>query len=417
MAFRKNVLLVSYYFPPLGMGGIGRPYALFRYLPDHGYDVTVLTVKNISYPEYDYSLLNESDEKSIVRTGSLDPSRILHMIGVRKMKSAVSSSPGTAVCNFPDSKRGWVRFALAGAKRIMGNSDISAVITTSPPPSSHIVGLKLKEKFNVKWIADFRDFWFSLPIELVYPMQIQKSHAQRLKDRIVESADAIAAVNNSVVDYLGRGEVVMNGADPAVIGYWRSKSRRPAEKFIIGSLGTVNYLCPVEPLFKIITSLKNSDASLAGKIEIVHVGHYDEKMINELTDQYGLQSVVSFRGYMPKAKAIETLATADMLYLSVADFGDYHILPGRVFDYLLSGKPILGVVPQGSDVAALLGEYGRGMVVTPDDLSGAVTFIRKVYDERLAGLSEKTLDAETASRYMTPEVAAQYAKILDRVTG
>jgi len=74
----KTVLLVAYYFPPMGMGGVGRPYALFRYLPDYGYNVIVLTVKDILYPQYDYSLLNEGDKSCIYRTGSLDPARLLY---------------------------------------------------------------------------------------------------------------------------------------------------------------------------------------------------------------------------------------------------------------------------------------------------------------------------------------------------
>ena len=139
--------------------------------------------------------------------------------------------------------------------------------------------------------------------------------------------------------------------------------------------------------------------------------------MHELLQRNGLHSIVTLKGYLPKADAIRALAPADVLYLSVADFGEYHILPGRVFDYLLSGKPILGVVPRGSDAEALLNEYGNSRVVSADDIGAAATYIREVYDAKPAGKIEKVVDAEMMSQYTAPNVAKQYARLLDEVIG
>ncbi|MCX6825673.1 MAG: hypothetical protein NTV06_00185, partial [candidate division Zixibacteria bacterium] len=147
MPLRKNILLVSYYFPPLGMGGVGRPYSLFKYLPDYGYDVTVLTVKTILYPEYDHSLLAGVDKAKIARTGSFDPARLLYLVGLRNKKALESSLLRKGGwLYFPDSKRGWNLLATPRAKNIIKQKNIAAVITTTPPPSSHLIGMKLKKQ-------------------------------------------------------------------------------------------------------------------------------------------------------------------------------------------------------------------------------------------------------------------------------
>jgi glycosyltransferase involved in cell wall biosynthesis len=179
----------------------------------------------------------------------------------------------------------------------------------------------------------------------------------------------------------------------------------------------MNYLCPIEPLFKAVASMIKNYPPGANKIEIIHVGHYDRKMMHELIQRYGLRPTVTLKGYLPKADAIRALASADMLYLAVADFGEYHILPGRVFDYLLSGKPILGIVPRGSDAETLLDEYAKNRVVSADNVSAAVEYIREVYDAKPAGKIENAMDAEIASKYTAPNVARQYAKLLDEVIG
>lgn len=412
---KKDILLLSYYFPPLGMGGVGRPHALYRHLPEFGYNVIVLTVKDVLYPAYDYSLLDDKDEESIIRTGSVDPARILHLLGLKRRGKSYIGSSGAARFFFPDSKRGWNRFALRKARHIIEKGNISALITTSPPPSTHIVGLKLKALSGIPWIADFRDFWFSLPIELVYPTRIHKSYALRLKQKIVGLADAVVVVNNSIKNYLGRGEVIMNGADIELSRHWRFECERSNDKFTIGILGTINELCPVESLFKAIASLIADDVSLQDKLSIVHVGHCDMPMITTLANKYSLGDIVSLRGYLPKARALESLAIADMLFFSVNTFGKYNILPGRIFDYLMSGKPILGVVPPNSDAAHLLKEYGHSKVIMHERITEASAYIHRLYDNWMSNGQRQDYAPPDKTEFSTVSLARRYAELLDRI--
>ncbi|MEW5924062.1 MAG: hypothetical protein AB1746_08750, partial [Candidatus Zixiibacteriota bacterium] len=131
MASKRKILLLSYYFPPLGMGGVGRAYALFQQLPKYGYDVAVLTVKDISYHEYDYSRLNPDDVSKIFRSDSYDPSRVLHLFGIKKSGLSGSGISTVPFCYYPDSKRGWVGPAFRMAKKLLAFGDFDAIITTS----------------------------------------------------------------------------------------------------------------------------------------------------------------------------------------------------------------------------------------------------------------------------------------------
>jgi hypothetical protein len=414
MTSKKRILLVAYHFPPLGLSGVGRPYALYRHLPDLGYDVTVLTVKNILYPQYDHSLLDKPGLGPVVRTGSLDPARILHLLGVRKIRKSITSLK-TSLLNFPDSKRGWNLFARHEAARIVAHGKIDAVITTSPPPSSHLIGLKIKKSTGIPWIADFRDYWFSLPIELVYRRQIQKTYSLTLKRKIVERADELVSVNNDIKSYLNRGVVIMNGADASLAQFWRAAPRRDEKILRVGILGTLSHLTPVEPLFQAVSGLMKGGLLSSDFISLIHVGHYDIDMMQRQLHEYSMNETVQLKGYLPKALAFETLSSVDMLYFSVAMIGRYNILPGRIFDYFMSGKPILAVVPPTSDAARLLIEYDHGLTAAPGEIERVAQYLRETSEAKRKGLynpKEKPTDPE---KYSSLAVAKKYAELLNRI--
>jgi len=411
----KNILLVAYYFPPLGMGGVGRPYALFRYLPDNGYNLYVLTVKDILYPQYDYSLLGENDESRIFRTGSLDPARLLYKLGKRKQSG--SGYPGLSKklpLYFPDLKRGWISFAWRSLKKIISEKNIAAVITTSPPPSVNLLGLKMKRRFDIPWIADLRDFWFPLPIEKIYPDGFMKNYALKLKNDIMTKADAIVSVNNDIRRYFGGGEVIMNGSDQAVIDTWRNAVALSADSLIIGAFGTFNYLFPIVPLLKAVRQLIDKGEIASDKIKIIQVGHIEDSL-NQLIDKYALAANVEKRGYLPKIAAIESMLPTDVLYLGVNKFDDYNILPGRAFDCLVSGKPIIGAVPRGSDIANLLDSYPPGFAVTDYDTDKIANRLYEIYRQKTNGAVIEKIDKDEIDKFGMPALAKKYARLLDSI--
>ncbi len=144
---KARVLLVAYYFPPLGMAGVGRPLNLFKHLPSFGYDCDLLTVKPVAYRKYEPELLDGLDLSRIYRAGSFDPQRIMYLLGIRQVNPRTIAR-GSAVGEklFPDSKIGWVRPAVRLGKKLHARNQYAAVISTSPPISSHLVGMRLAKE-------------------------------------------------------------------------------------------------------------------------------------------------------------------------------------------------------------------------------------------------------------------------------
>jgi len=414
-AENKKILLIAYYFPPLAMGGVGRPLALFKNLPKYGYDVTVITVKDILYYQYDNSLLESEDENEIIRTGSLDPSRLLYLARFRNLPLSLSKRGPVSRLYFPDSKRWWVRFACRAVENLLKHENFDAIITTSPPPSAHKVGLRLKKKFDISWIADFRDFWFSLPIEKVYGTGIQKNYALKLKDEIVKNADQIVTVNSNIKEYLGRGEVITNAADITVAHKWQENKNEDADILNIGMLGTINELCPITPLFEALKMLIDKNAGYRDKINILHVGNVDKDAIVREIKKFSLEPNVILKGYLPREKAFATLSAADILFISVASQEQYHILPGRIFDYIISCKKILGMVPSGSDAAKILDNYSHGVVIIDNDTKQLADEIELSYSMKESGDLLFKPDPQLIENYSVNRMAKDYTKVIDEL--
>lgn len=405
-----KVLLVAYHFPPLGLGGVGRALALFKYLGQFGVKVFVLTVKDIVYPEYDHSLLKGLDSSCVMRSGSCDPSRLMRLVGVRKgFRSDMGDFSAGILCR-PDYKRGWNPFAHNKACSIIKNHGIDCIITTSPPPSSHLIGLKLREKYRLPWIADFRDLWYSLPIEKVYKYRRQVEYARKLKQSVVDTADEIVGVNKSILSYLGRGELIYNAADDGVIDFWKNEPQTGEDNIHIGILGSISRLTPIEPLFKILRAVIEKDATLKDKIRIMHAGKCNSEEVMAAACKYGLADNITLHGYLPKQTAIQSLAGANLLYIAVQDTENYHILPGRIFDMLVSGKPILAVAHPDSDLAGIAGSYPKNIVVDYDDIDMA--------GERLASLIDNPgefSEIGDVRRHTASVMARKYAAVIGRV--
>jgi len=200
----KNVLMISYYFPPLGLGGVQRPAKLAKYLPQFGWKPTVLTVKTVTYYGYDPTLLDELQNVEIVRTGSLDPLRVFQW---RKNISSASPRIGEGLywkfSNWvfvPDSKILWLPFAWATASRLMNQKQIRVLWTTAPPYSSHVLGLWLKLWKKSFWIADFRDDW---PISSSQvPTSFHRHFHDWLLRQVLTHADQFTVVSQPILSRL-----------------------------------------------------------------------------------------------------------------------------------------------------------------------------------------------------------------------
>lgn len=360
MSQLKSVVLISYFFPPIGMAGAGRAYGLFRYLPEFGYQPQVITVKDILYAAYDRSRLLPDDDRHITRTGSLDPSRLLYKLGVHT--SPTPNREGLMSCWVtPDFKKYWAPFALKAAEKVIRRGECSVVITTSPPPSIHSLGLRLKRQHNIPWIADYRDMWVTRPIETAYHSQRQKKVSGDLLSAYTAGADKIVAVNEPVADYVGAEVVINNGADPKLFPLWDTTAdkNRSSDTLRIGYLGSTDTAGPLLTLALALKQAAQAGTTSGSRVSLDFVGVAEEKMVREVFASAGADVDLAFHGYLPAEEAVRRLADSDMLLATLPEGGLNHVTGSKVFDYLCSGKPLLIIAPDNSELAKLVCAEGE----------------------------------------------------------
>lgn len=369
-----KILLISYYFPPLGGAGIGRPLSLFKYLPDNGVKCHVLTVKPITYRVYEPNLIDDLDQSNIYRSGSYDPQRLMYLAGLRKISDrSADSSRKISTHYFPDSKTGWVGKAVKLGRVLLENKNYSAIISSSPPMSAHLVGRKLHQEFKIPWLADFRDVWTSLKPEDWYSDQKDIDRAKKLLNQIRDDANAVTVVNQSIADYLGRGDVIANSFDSRLAQHWQRAERNG--KFYIGLLGTIDNLTPVKPLFELLDSFRKSNNDLFEKIRICQVGRINDNSFQALIDKYEFNNKIEINGFCERVKTIELMNKVYAFYLGINKTIGNHLTTGRIFDMIASGRPILLSASPDSEAAQLVKRHQCGINFDEHNFEPAINYL------------------------------------------
>jgi glycosyltransferase involved in cell wall biosynthesis len=407
-----RALIVCYYFPPLGLAGVGRPLNLFKHLPSQGWDCHVLTVKPVTYRAYEPELLEGLDVTKIFRAGSYDPQRLMYLAGWRKI-SQQSLESGFKVRSrfFPDSKRGWVGPAVRLGKRLIDKFKYDLILSTAPPMSSHLVGLKLHESTRVKWVADYRDYWTSDKIEDSYSEPGAQERARELLKLISKSATVVTAVNRSVGEYVGATRVISNGFDAERAALWTPPAR--SGRFAIGLLGTFGPLSPVEPLFQVIQKLSQESPDIAARIELIQVGNMDREPFLSLAEQHGLKDRIQFHGLQPRAESILLLQHCSCFFQSLLPGWGRGITSARIFDLLASGRPILAYADSGGEVDNLISATGNGLCFGDERLEQAASYLRGLISASQSGSLKIVPLPPYAEPYRWERIAGEFATLFN----
>lgn len=411
---KRRILIICYYFPPLGLAGVTRPLQLFKRLAAHDYDCHVLTVKPVAYYAYEPELLAEPDQSRIHRAGSLDPQRLLYLCGVRTVPSrSALAAKSFGFAMFPDSKHGWVRPAVRLGLKLHREWKYDLLLSTSPPISAHVVGSRLAAETGVKWVADFRDLWSTQSIEDTYRNANMVRRGQRLLGDLKSKASSVTAVNRSIADYIGTSNVITNGFDPDHAKLWSAVSDR--DQFIIGLLGTFNDQLPVEPLLNLLAGLREKDTSSFNRVCLLQVGRVDRDWLAAQLAKYGLADRCDMRGLQSRERSIELLNAASLFYLGMQHGREDRITPARVYDLLASGRPMLAYTRPSSELALLLKGATGGRTFSEDSIVEAADYVGKLVTRHAGGGMRYEPIPEYAKRFSWDNVAAQFAALFDRL--
>ena len=363
----RNIVIVAYYFPPLGLAGTHRPLAMANYLARAGHQVTVLTVKEIAHPVYDSSQLDLLDPRvKVVRAGSRDPARIAHCLPfVSRRFLRLSSVAGAAkAAFFPDSKVGFVRSAWRVLKRLLEKSDDPLLITTSPPVSSHLLGLSAKQELGCKWVADWRDIWESVPPEEGGEL---RQRSQTLIEQVLASADLLTATSPRTIEHWRTMQTdreylfLPNGYDEVDFD-----SPRPPATATIGIYGTINHLVEIERLLEWIAHCRTKHPALT--IRIVHTGLVRLTDFDHLLAKFDLTDCWRSDGYLPHYESVQRLRANAVNLISLTKKPDTsYAIPSKLFELLRAEPPLIAILPEDGATRHLLEEHCFQGVYLVDD--------------------------------------------------
>ncbi len=392
----KTVLIITYYWPPSGGGGVQRWLNFSKHLPTLGWRPIVLTPSNPSVLEQDPSLLDEiSPALSVVKIPILEPyafvsglfkTQTIPRQGIVQKGSGFKSKILTWMRGnllIPDTRIFWRKPAFKKACQIIRNESVDLVVTTGPPHSMHLIGLDLKRKLNVKWIADFRDPWTEWDIleSLKLTRWAKASHLQ-LEKQVFEHADGVITVSNAwAIEFSD-----LHNKMPEVITNGFEIERKPTDtpphqnKFRISHFGLINQFRSAPSLWQVLGELCHEDEQFSGELEIFLAGNVDEYVLTLLRD-YGLGNKIRFTPYIPyEALPEKYQETSVFLLLTNKSKNSKGHIPGKLFEYLIQGKPILALTEPDGDVADILCNTNAGFVAEPNDALKIKNILRRLYE-------------------------------------
>ena len=379
----KKVLVITYYWPPSGGAGVQRWVKFIKYFKNQNIDPYIISVDPdfASYPVIDKSLINDIPENTnVYLTKTNEPYSIYKKINNNQTPYAGFANEGRPnflqkIARFvrgnffiPDSRKGWNDFAYKKAVKVLEKENIDTVITTSPPHSTQLIGLKLKETLNIKWIADLRDPWTDI---YYYKSMLHTKWAKRkdlnYEKAVIEKSDKIVVVSDSIKQLLinksnliqeSKIHVIPNGFDEEDFSV---SSTNKNNKFLLSYVGTITKDYPLDSIKKSITNL-NINLEFTGKAD-----HPTKHLLNE---------IAVFNNHVKHKESINLLLASDMLLLVIPKIANNKgILTGKLFEYLGARKPILCIGPTDGDAAIIIKECKAGKTFDYSDENGIYEFI------------------------------------------
>ncbi len=431
----KRVLIITYYWPPAGGGGVQRWVKFAAYLRSFGWEPIIYTVKDGDYPITDPSMEQEVPSGlEIIRLPILEPYTLYQWFLGKPRKGAMDAnflSQGKKLGwkdkiavwirgNFfiPDARFLWVRPSVQYLLKYIQKSPVDAIISTGPPHSCHLIAQKLHAKHKIPWLVDYRDPWTQIDyFDDLNLTPIARKRHESMEKSVLDECSAIVTVGQTMADDLksitqNRTIVITNGFDESD----RPEGLvQPDEAFTLTYIGTMNAARNPEVIWKAVSELKTIDHPLIQTLKIRLVGK-PEFVIKENILKYGLENLVEFTGYVTHKEAIKFQNSSWVLLLVInRTSNNASILTGKIFEYLASGRPVLCIGPTKGDAASILRQAGSGHLFDYEDTDG----VKQYLIHQFGKFQEKKFESTTgritgfSRRNLTEKLAALLDELCD----
>ncbi len=437
----KRVLVITYYWPPSGGSGVQRWVKFAKYLPSNGWQPVIYTPENPELTTVDKTLAEEiPQEAEIIRRHITEPygiyRRLMGKDSSTDLKALTSSSsdevnPINAQKkswkqklslyirgNFfiPDPRILWRRPSVRFLKKYLKEHPVDVIVTTGPPQSMHLIGLDVSKATGIPWIADFRDPW----TKMFYFKHLGLTHSSeakhhRLEQKVLDSATRIIAVSPLVQDEFRAMtstpvKLITNGFDETDF----DRQFDSDDFFNVTHTGLFASDGNPEVLWKVLADKCKADEIFRKSLRIRLVGKTD-KAITDAIDSAGLRENLVNLGYKDHKTAVREQQNATVLILPLRKEPEYRaVLPGKLFEYLASRRPILGIGQTDGAMARIVGETGSGAVYDWDEEAGIKEWIDLCWNKFLGG--ESLENQSDISRFSRRSLTKTLAALLDEVS-
>ncbi|MEY2692409.1 MAG: hypothetical protein RIT03_799 [Bacteroidota bacterium] len=426
----KKVLIVTYYFPPAGGPGVQRWLKFVKYLPDFQFDPIVYVPQNPTYPIVDKGLLAEvSDQLTILKQPIWEPYGLASLFSKKKINNISSGIiPSNKKQSYlekialfvrgnlfiPDARVFWVKPSVAYLREYCVSNQIDTIITTGPPHSLHLIGLDLQQQMGLKWVADFRDPWTTIGYHKALKLlPWAKRKHKRLEKQVLQAADAIivtSATTKTEFEALTSRpiEVITNGYDIAT-----EPSLQLDAKFSLAHIGSLLSARNPIVLWEALAELLQELPDLAQHLQLNFIGTTSQEVKDALA-HYGLAKYMQDFGYVSHQEAVRFQKESQVLLLIEIDSPDTKlILPGKLFEYMVSGRPILAMGPAGSDFASIITETQTGTFFTYNQKAAVKAYIHNCYSDYL--VANLKVSPQGIEKYARKNLTKQLAQLLSNL--
>lgn len=427
---KPRVLIISYYWPPSGGAGVQRWVKFVKYLRDFGWEPVVYVPENPEYPSLDATFANDlPDGLEVIKRPIWEPYTIYRKLtgkgnepinagfiseNARKGWKDALSIRLRGNFLIPDPRCFWIRPSVRFLSGYLKQKPVQALVTTGPPHSMHRIGYGLKKRFpDLPWLADFRDPWTNIDFyhELGLTRIADAVH-RRMERQVVRQADAVVVVSGGMMQEFKalkpkRLVMIPNGFDTADV---RHTAVRPDARFTISHIGTMNAARNPEVVWAAIRQLCDENIFFKKDVKIQLIGKVDFSVLESLK-KYRLDDKAEKTDYLPHTEAIRRQQASQVLLLIINNTPNAKgILTGKFFEYIASGRPVLGVGPSDGDAAQVLDETAAGRMVDYEDVETA----KRILGEWYALYQENKLEVEASEveKYSRRSLTGTLADVL-----
>ena len=426
---QNKILIITYYWPPAGGPGVQRWLKFVKYLPDFGIQPVVYIPENPTYPIVDEALLSEvSNQAIIIRNKIVEPYQWASFLSKNKSKKISSGiipnkRKQSVLEQFllwirgnifiPDARVLWVKPSVKFLEKYISENGITTIITTGPPHSLHLIGLELKRKLNIKWVADFRDPWTTIGYHKALKLSnFAANKHKELEHKVLNCADLILVTSPTTRTEFKQItsnpiEIITNGYDVEKIG-----NQILDRKFSLAHIGS--FLSERNPriLWESISELIRENPTFASHFQLKLIGAVSQEVLDAIA-LFQLQNYVINLGYVSHDEAIIQQKKSQVLLLIEINSEDTKsIIPGKLFEYMVSERPIIGIGPKGSDFAEIITDTNTGIFVDYSEKDKLKNVIATYFKQFLEG--ELKSHAVGLQKYSRRNLTEKLANLLKR---